>query len=103
MNIEFIYNEGESKYADLECYTIFDFEENKLVYDVKLNKSIVRIDRRNKIIYFVGMHCETHWILERNYFYKIIQEFMKRVEDYNCKDYIVYQATSGGEIYYKYK
>jgi hypothetical protein len=103
LNIEFIFDAKESNYSKLECYRIYDFATNELVQDVKLNKSVVRIDRKNKLIYFMNMNCETHWILEKQYFYKIIQEFMKQVEDFNCKDYTICQDTSGGEIYYKYR
>ena len=103
MNIEFIYSTTESKYSKLECYEIYDFEENELVKDVKLNKIMIALDRNNKLIYFCGMECGTHWILEKNYFYKIIQEFMKKMKDYDCEDYTIYQDCTGGQIYYKYK
>lgn len=102
MNIEFIYDLVESRYANLESYSVYDFGENKLVEDVKLKKTLIMLDRKNKLIYFMNMECETHWILEKQYFYKIIQEFMKKVKDYDCEDYIVHPDCTGGEIYYKY-
>ena len=103
MNIQFIYDIVESNYSNLDCYSIYDFTTNELVHDVKLNKSVVRIDRNNKIIYFMGMETEGLWILEKNYYYKIIQEFMNNLEMYNCNGYLVYEDTTGGQLYYKYK
>lgn len=103
MGIQFIYDTVESNYSNLECYSVYDFEENKLVEDVKLNKTLVMLDRNNKIIYFMNFEVDNHWILAKNYFIKIIQEFMKRAKDYNCEDYTVYKDCTGGQIYYKYK
>ena len=41
MNIQFIYDIVESNYTGLECYSIYDFTDNDVVYDVKLKKSII--------------------------------------------------------------
>ena len=54
------------------------------------------------MIYFMNMETDGHWILEKNYYYKIIQEFLKQTERYNCKDYLICGDCSGGELYYKY-
>lgn len=102
MNIQFIYDLVESNYSNLDCYSIYDFENNNIVEDVKLNKSLVMIDRNNKMIYFMGMETEEHWILAKNYYFKIMQEFVNNMERYGCKDYLIYEDCSGGLIYYKY-
>ncbi len=102
MDIQFIYDVVESKYSNLECYSIYDFKNNDVVYDTKSNKSLIMIDNKNKIIYFMGMETEEHWILEKHYYYKIIQEFIDNSERYGCKDYLVFEDCSGGKIYYKY-
>ena len=105
MNINqfmFIYDTTESKYSNLECYFIYDLTTNELVQDVKLNKTMIRIDRNNKIIYFMNFETEDHWILEKNYFMKIIQKFMDQADDYDCENYTICPDTSGGELYYKY-
>lgn len=102
MNIEFIYNVVESKYSNLECYSVYDFRDNNLVEDIKLNKVSIMLDRKNKMIYFMNMNADGHWIIEKNYYYKIIQEFLKQAEKYDCKDYLICGDCSGGELYYKY-
>lgn len=102
MNIQFIYDIVESNYTGLECYSIYDFTDNNVVYDVKLKKSIIALDTKNKIIYFLNMETENHYILDKMYYSKLIQEFMNNTERYGCKDFIVYENTTGGQIYYKY-
>lgn len=102
MDIQFIYDLVESNYTGLECYSIYDFTDNNVVYDIKLNKSIVALDRDNKIIYFLRMETDEHWILEKNYYRKIIEKFMKELDKYACEDFIVFEDCSGGKIYYKY-
>lgn len=103
MNIQFIYDVVESNYSNLDCYSIYDFTNNELIYDVKSNKSLIMIDRNNEIIYFMGMETEGHWILDKTYYYKIIQEFINNSEKYGCKNYLIYEDCTGGKIYYKYK
>jgi hypothetical protein len=102
LDIEFIYDLEESKYTGLECYSIYDFTDNDFVYDIKLKKSIIALDTTNKIIYFLNMETEEHYILAKNYYYKIIKEFMDKAVDYNCKDFTVFEDCTGGQIYYKY-
>ena len=51
LDIEFIYGVEESKYTGMESYYIYDFKDNDIVYDVNLNRSLVAIDRKNKLIY----------------------------------------------------
>jgi hypothetical protein len=102
LDIEFIYDLEESKYTGLECYSIYDFTDNDFVYDIKLKKSIIALDITNKIIYFLNMETEEHYILAKNYYYKIIKEFMDKAVDYNCKDFTVFEDCTGGQIYYKY-
>ena len=102
MNIEFIYDIVESKYTGLECYSIYDFTDNEVVYDVKLKKSIIALDMTNKIIYFLNMETGEHYILAKNYYYKIIKEFINNADKYDCKDFIVFENCTGGQIYYKY-
>lgn len=102
MNIQFLYDIVESNYTGLECYSIYDFTDNDVVYDVKLKKSIIALDMNNKIIYFLNMETEEHYILAKNYYYKIIKEFMNKVDNYGCKDFIVFEDCTGGQIYYKY-
>ena len=50
MNIQFIYDVVESNYSNLECYSVYDFTDNNLVEDVKLNKVSIMLDRKNKMI-----------------------------------------------------
>ena len=102
-DVQFIYDVVESNYSNFECYSVYDFINNGLVYDLKEHKTMAMIDRRNKIIYFMGMKTEGHWILEKNYYYKIIQEFVNNLDRYGCEGYLIYEHCSGGEIYYKYK
>ena len=102
MNIDFIYDLEESKYTGLECYSIYDFTDNDFVYDIKLKKSIIALDINNKIIYFLNMETGDHYILAKNYYYKILKEFMNQADIYECKDFIVFEDFSGGQIYYKY-
>jgi hypothetical protein len=102
LDIEFIYDLEESKYTGLECYSIYDFTDNDFVYDIKLKKSIIALDITNKIIYFLNMETEEQYILAKNYYYKIIKEFMDKAVDYNCKDFTVFEDCTGGQIYYKY-
>ena len=102
LDIQFIYDLVESNYSNLECYSIYDFTENSLVYDVKLNKSLVMIDRNNKLVYLMHMETEDHWILEKNYFRKIIEIFINEMDKFDCKDYVICEDCSGGKIYYKY-
>ncbi len=103
MNIQFIYDVVESNYSNLDCYSIYDFANDELIYDVKSNKSLIMIDRNNEIIYFMGMETEGRWILDKAYYYKIIQEFINNSEKYGCKNYLIYEDCTGGKIYYKYK
>lgn len=102
MDIQFIYDVVESNYSGLECYSIYDFVNNDVVYDVNSKKCTIALDIKNKIIYFLNMETEEHWILEKQYYYKIIEEFMNNTERYGCKDFIVFEDCSGGQIYYKY-
>ena len=102
-DVQFIYDVVESNYSNLECYSVYDFINNGLVYDLKEHKTMAMIDRRNKIIYFMGMDADGHWILEKNYYFKIIQEFVNDLKRYDCEGYLIYEDTTGGSIYYKYK
>lgn len=102
MNIQFIYDIEESKYSNLECYSIYDLDNNDVVYDMKGEKSIVAVDHLNEIIYFFRMDTEEHWILAKKRFNNIIKKFISESEFYGCKDYLIFKDCSGGEIYYKY-
>ena len=51
----------------------------------------------------MGMDADGHWILEKNYYFKIIQEFVNDLKRYDCEGYLIYEDTTGGQIYYKYK
>ena len=33
--------------------------------------------------------------------YKILKEFMNQADKYECKDFIVFEDCTGGQIYYK--
>lgn len=102
MDIQFIYDVVESKYSNLECYMIYDFKDNEPVHDFKLKKSLIMIDKPKKLIYFMNMETGNHYIIEKLYYYKIIQMFLNDAENYDCKGFTVYPDCSGGEIYYKY-
>ena len=103
MDIQFIYDTVASNYSNLDCYGVYDFTDNNLIYDVKSNKTLVMLDRNNKIIYFMGMETKGHWILAKNYYFKIIQDFVNNMDKYGCEDYLIYEDCTGGKIYYKYK
>ena len=103
MDIQFIYDVVESNYTGLECYSIYDFTDNNVVYDVKLKKSTIALDTKNKVIYFLNMETDEHYILAKSYYYKIIKEFIDKSKDYGCEDYKVFEDTTGGQIYYNYK
>ena len=100
-NIAFIYDTKESRYSNLECYYIYDTKNNEIVQDLKLTKTMISIDRDNKLIYFTGMETEDHYILAKMCFYKIIKQFLED-EIYECNNYTVVKNCTGGEIYYKY-
>ena len=102
MDIQFIYDVVESNYTGLECYSIYDFTDNNVVYDVKLKKSTIALDTKNKVIYFLNMETDEHYILAKSYYYKIIKEFINNADKYDCKDFIVFENCTGGQIYYKY-
>jgi hypothetical protein len=48
------------------------------------------------------METGEHYILAKNYYYKILKEFMNQADMYECKDFIVFEDCTGGQIYYKY-
>lgn len=100
--VEFIYNSKNSRYSTLECYDIYDTNDLELVYDLKYNRSYIGIDRKNKTIYFMSMDAEDHWILEKQYYFKIIKEFLANASVYDCEGYTVNADCTGGKIYYKY-
>ena len=50
MDIQFIYDVVESNYSGLECYSIYDFVNNDVVYDVNSKKCTIALDIKNKII-----------------------------------------------------
>ena len=102
IDIQFIYDTKESKYNNLECYSLYDPKMKETIYDTNLEKSMVAIDRRNKLIYFLHMETEEHWILEKNFYFKIIENFLKDAKYYDCENYTVFKDCSGGQIYYKY-
>lgn len=102
LDIEFIYGKEESQYLGMESYYIYDLKSKDVIYDTKLNKSIVSLDRNEKRIYFLCMDTGEHYILAKCYYLKIMQEFINRAERFECKDYEVYPDCTGGEIYYKY-
>lgn len=100
-NIRFIYDTKESRFSNMECYYLYDVKTNEIIYDVKLNKTMIMIDRPNKLIYFMGMETEEHYILEKQFYYKLIKQFIED-EAYECNNYTVMKNCTGGEIYYKY-
>lgn len=102
MNIEFIYGVEESHYTGMESYYVYDFTNNDVIYDLNLNKSLVTIDRNNKLIYFLCMDTKEHYILAKSYYLKIMQEFINQSDKFDCIDYKVSEDCSGGEIYYRY-
>ena len=101
-NIQFIFDVEETKHTDWECYVAYDFTQNEVVRDIKLNKTIVGLDRKNKLIYFMGMETEDHHILAKQYYYKLIQQFLNNAENYFCEGYDIFHGTTGGMLYYKY-
>lgn len=101
-NIMFIYDSKESRFSNLECYYIYDTKTNEIVQDIKLNKTVVGIDRKNKLIYFMGMETEEHYILAKQYYYKLIQQFLNDAKNYSCEGYDIFYGTTGGMLYYKY-
>ena len=38
-NIQFIFDVEETKHTDWECYVAYDFTQNEVVRDIKLNKT----------------------------------------------------------------
>ena len=97
-NIVFIYDTKESRFSNLECYYIYDIKNNEIVQDIKLTKSLISIDRNNKLIYFTGMETEDHYILAKMCYYKIIKQFLED-KAYECNNYTVVEDCTGGEIY----
>jgi hypothetical protein len=102
LNIEFIYGVDESQFTGMESYYIYDLTANDTICDLNLNRSLIAIDRNNKLIYFLCMETHHHYILAKEYYFKIIQKFMSRLDYFDCEDYKVSEDCSGGEIYYKY-
>lgn len=100
--IEFIYDIEESKHSDWECYVAYDFDNSEIVKDIKLNKTLVGLDRKNKLIYFMGMECGEHEILAKMYYNKLIKQFLENAENYFCEGYDIFYGTTGGMLYYKY-
>ena len=103
MNIEFVYYSQKSRYSHLECYSVYDLKNKELIYDSKNDRTEVILDRKNKIIYFMGMEANGLWILEKGFYFKIIKEFLKNEKRYNCENYTIDDNCTGGQIYYKYK
>ena len=98
----FIYDSKESRFSKLECYYIYDSVNQEILEDNKLNKCSICLDRENKLIYFMGMEVGEHYILEEQFYIKIIKKFMDERKCYNCEDYDVFMGTTGGMMYYKH-
>ena len=41
-------------------------------------------------------------LLEADVNYKVVKEFINNADKYDCKDFIVFENCTGGQIYYKY-
>lgn len=101
MRYQFIYHSKESRFSKLETYHVYDTKYQEYVYDIYNNVCCVSIDRDERIIYFYGMHVDSHWILEK-YYYDIIEEFINLAELYDIIGYKIDEECVGGQIYYKY-
>ena len=102
MRYQFVYQAKESRFSKLETYHIFDTKTNEFVYDVYNNVGCISLDRKNRRIYFYGMHTDYHWILEKFYF-EIIEEFLDSAIAFDIIGYTVDEDCVGGKIYYKNK
>lgn len=102
MRYQFIYNSKESRFQNTECYYVYDTVNKEDVTDLFNNRTCIHIDRKNRIIYFYGMHVDYHWILEKHYF-EIINEFLDLAVTYDIIGYTIDENCVGGKIYYKNK
>ena len=50
----------------------------------------------------MGMETEDHYILAKQYYYKLIQQFLNIAENYFCEGFDIFHGTTGGMLYYKY-
>ncbi len=102
MKYQFIYDSKESKFCSVDCYYVYDTRDGKRVTDVYDNTTCIHIDRHKRIIYFYGMHTDYHWILEKQVFFNIINEFLELADAFGIIGYHIDEDCVGGKIYYKY-
>ena len=50
----------------------------------------------------MGMEVGEHYILEEQFYIKLIKKFMDERKFYDCEDYDVFMGTTGGMMYYKH-